>query len=295
MRAIVHIGSHKSATTTFQHINLVNRERLQAAGIFYFSPAAWGPSHNILSIELQNQSTTTLEKVIRECGNRLGENGVLLISSENLEGSIYGQLDLRPFHDVLEKNCESIDYIFVERKPFDYFESLYCEKAKWKIAYEYEEMAREICNYGHINIDNPDHKWGFCFNASKHLNVFKSQYSSLRIIPFQEYLAGYPGKIIHKLALDLTCTGQNMTEELSDYYLNNPDKQILNARDPDFNVELSYSAAFLGIKQETFDKSPEVKGICLMLAAYRLRLRQQKRERIKNMFEASFATNSTFK
>lgn len=290
-KAIIHIGQHKTATTAFQLVLSSFRKKLLSHGIFYPNLSPMGPSHNIIAYQLMNGSLEVLSKTIDHAKHVLDETGILLLSAENLEGVLSGQLDLSPMHDILCASFKEVEYIVVERDPFDYFESLYAEMSKWRVLLSYEAMANQILLRKSLHLSSDQFEWGFCFSPRINLKQISKQFSAkTSLIRFSEFTKGFPGMnvladISNKLDRMNSDAETSLTSEILDAYLANKDLRNINLRLSEYQVELNYSSFFLGCNGEQLLNSNELKAIVMLCASKRMDANQKCKAQIKKRFD----------
>lgn len=148
-KAILHIGLHKTGTTSFQSLMSSSRERLMVTGLCYPLSGMYLFGHSFIASELLESGTSeSLSALHHEL-----EDGSLppcvLLSSENFE-------HLHRFPDrlgVLEQALARSGYdVFAAatlREPADYVESLYWElSTKHHMALSLDQVVRSVLDSG---------------------------------------------------------------------------------------------------------------------------------------------------
>ncbi len=130
-RHILHIGRHKTGTSSLQHFLARNREALKERHGLVYPPSVFGPGHHHLAYHLKPQMADPVsrqraqeaEAAVREyfeMRDGLGKNG-LLLSSEAFQN-----LPPEAVQKLLPEGGASVICYF--REPLDYALSSYCQK-----------------------------------------------------------------------------------------------------------------------------------------------------------------------
>ena len=90
LRAVIHAGLHKTATTSFQKCCSGLHNELIEQGIYY--PPDHSTNHNNL---INNQCLSWVQSVVEGTRSSTGSDGCLLLSAENLEYHFHQDLPER--------------------------------------------------------------------------------------------------------------------------------------------------------------------------------------------------------
>lgn len=136
---ILHIGPHKTGTSSVQQWLLNNQQELMKSGIYYPTPEKYGPGHAELAWELLglNNTQKSNERINNEIAKALslGANK-LIISSEELS---FGVLN-NTLHDFA-KNIElKIDVIITMNDYVNRLMSSIYENIKHGVTYDFQEI-----------------------------------------------------------------------------------------------------------------------------------------------------------
>ena len=134
-RCVLHVGTHKTGTTTIQNAIAERREELKEKKIYYPALDKKGKSHNKLAHRLatcKNGDLIELRKILNGCVDSIkNQNDCLLLSAEEFSTRIC-------FPDPYEKFDSS------------YFDNryIYLEKL-WEIVSDFEKVDTYICFRNH--------------------------------------------------------------------------------------------------------------------------------------------------
>src|SRR5688500_3437142 len=114
MRALVHVGFHKTGTTFLQSLLSQAREELVASrGLLYVT------SHKITNSLLREQYWK-LESLVESAGQL--NCGTLLLSSETFEGMVASpKLAVSFEHELRRLGIDEVDWIICIRRQDEYF------------------------------------------------------------------------------------------------------------------------------------------------------------------------------
>jgi len=120
LRAVIHAGLHKTATTSFQKCCSGLHEELIKQGIYY--PPNNSTNHNSL---INNQSLNWVPAVVEAARSNAGSDGCLLLSAENLESHFQQDLPERMEAALFGSGVKRMDWVLCFRRPFETYSSLY--------------------------------------------------------------------------------------------------------------------------------------------------------------------------
>lgn len=175
MKLVMHLGTHKTGTTTFQRILSNNHYRLMENGIWWELEY---PIHHHAAWEVMSGGHGTLDTMVSNA--RRHGCGAVIVSSEEFEGSLkfHGMLDVLQ-QAVRHNGITSIEWHVTLRNPGEYFASLYCELQK-HFFQDLDQMYHDVRKKGYLHIDRPfaDRPAPFCcfiFDYFRYLGEFRQQ------------------------------------------------------------------------------------------------------------------------
>ena len=120
LRAVIHAGLHKTATTSFQKCCSQLHDELIQQGIYY--PQCNSNNHNPL---IGRPNLNWVKSTVRDARSSAGSDSCLLISAENLEYHFHQNLPKRMEAALFRAGVERVDWVLCFRRPFETFSSLY--------------------------------------------------------------------------------------------------------------------------------------------------------------------------
>ena len=120
LRAVIHAGLHKTATTSFQKYCCGLHKELIEQGIYY--PPNDSTNHNSL---IDNQYLNWVPSVVEAARSNAGSDGCLLLSAENLEYHFHQDLPERMESELFSAGVKRVDWVLCFRRPFETYSSLY--------------------------------------------------------------------------------------------------------------------------------------------------------------------------
>ena len=171
MREIyIHIGTHKTGTTSIQNFLGTNREALKKGGLYVPLSGTIGPAagHHNIAWELRNDqrfhprfgtvSDLTAELRGVECQR-------VVLSSEDFEYLSQYPERLRFLDDELRELGYKRNYVVFLRNKRDYLFSLFCELRKHHgIDEDYQSLRKQVRTNGYVLVNND---WYFEFNYKR--------------------------------------------------------------------------------------------------------------------------------
>lgn len=138
-RLVLHIGTHKTATTTIQDTFYANRDLLAQHGVVYPALGKHSGHHGLLTdwialplaYDLPNGGIGTLQALAAEYVDR---DITLLLSSEEFSrgGGAGGQVDMAALAGIFD-GFESVSLICFLREQWQFLQSVYLEVARSRI------------------------------------------------------------------------------------------------------------------------------------------------------------------
>ena len=120
LRAVIHAGLHKTATTSFQKCCSQLHHELIEQGIYY--PQNNSNNHNQL---IGSPDLNWVKSKVRAARSSAGSDGCLLLSAENLEYHFHQNLPKRMEAALFRAGVERVDWVLCFRNPFEAYSSLY--------------------------------------------------------------------------------------------------------------------------------------------------------------------------
>ena len=196
MKAVIHIGAHKTATTSFQLFLNSNRDQLKQIGI-YFHPG--DPGNHRIAHEFFRGNYDCLRNSISNAIHALGHSGVFLLTSEDFEGLLVQGHSFNKIISIFnEFSIHEIYWVFVYRDPYKYFLSLYSELSKHSHCLNFLEMAKSISSSGVLIVPSRYILWKFVFNYQSSLANLPGNVSPFfcccSLTPF--IACSFPGQLI---------------------------------------------------------------------------------------------------
>jgi hypothetical protein len=253
MKLIMHIGTHKTGTSAFQKMCKFHKDLLASDGINFPSYRDWN-QHSYAAWIAQKRELSELRLFFQSIYDESLELscGITLISGEDFENFLVDINLASEFTKIaLEVGFEELEWVVVQRNPFDYLQSLYAEMSKYKCILDYRTMAMSILRYGYVSVGTPNYNYHFVFEINKFAEIFKNYVSKkLIIIPFREFIEDFTGKVIlSKLISDhskKTLLEHSYTAE-----------SRANERASPEITELNYLANFLGTRSVLLSKDAD--------------------------------------
>ncbi len=199
MRLIIHAGTHKTATTSFQRLCTSQSSLLAKGGLLYPSINN-SINHNQVAILSQGNYHKRLIKFLQDIYQLAIFNSFhsVLLSAEDLENVLIDIGDAKDLNRIAnEIGFQTIEWIFIKRNSFDYLRSIYAELSKHKVCLNFVDLSTVIINKGFINISGLNYHWKFVFDLNKHFSLFSngiSGNSSSYLFSFSDFVSGFPGK-----------------------------------------------------------------------------------------------------
>lgn len=259
MKIIIHMGLHKTGSTSFQNFLHSNRKALINFGILYPDIDNNEESHWQLPNQLIRNNWTYLENYLKNIITVAKQEKVntIFISSEDFAILLTESFRVSEFENLLfTLGYKEIHWECVLRNQWDYFNSLYAEMSKHKICLNYASAGEEIINFGEISMGNDFSRYRFAFDYDFFINKLLEEINgSLSISSFEDFISkDFIGE-------DLLNKYLNSSYDMKKFWESElVSKEKTNIRPDDDTVEIDYLANFLGIKmtQDIFEKNQEM-------------------------------------
>lgn len=255
MKLLIHIGTHKTATTSFQKICFNERKTLIREWINFPNYKNY-QNHNHIAWLSQKNDITELKfflKSIYEDSLNL-KCKLTMISGEDFENFLIDIHHAKTFiHIANEVGFKEIEWVLVYRDPLEYLQSIYSEMCKHYTVLNYETMGMLITDCGYVSLCTPGYNYHFVFKINKFAEIFKKNVSkNLTLVPFIFFIEDFPGKVILSKYLS-----DHSKEKLKAYAhsIYNENKRL----EPEI-VEFNYIANFLGVhaNQKFYEANKEL-------------------------------------
>ena len=275
MRLILHSGTHKTATTSFQRVCIKYKELLLKDLIYYPSLRSLSENryllgafkdnvmnlvhfnnHSPLAWLIQQNEFDSLEKYFKFIFNEAKELKYknVLISGEDFENLLIDQNLAKKLLNILrEIGFSDVEWIFVKRDPYTYLNSIYSELSKHRLILNFQKLYEEAYEKGYITVSSNIYTWKFVFDFEKFVNEFDNYLGGKAIcFSFNEFKKVFAGKIL---------LSRYLSDESIDYLVENSYSfdHANKSLDP-LNVEFRYVCNFLGISasQENYNQNKKL-------------------------------------
>lgn len=267
MKLVVHAGTHKTASSTFQAVLTACRDELVKSGVIYPDIRGW-PQHSRLAWLLQAGEEEQLSALLGDCVAQAKRTGcqTVLLSGEDFENCLV-DFDAAHRFDALarQQGINEIDWIFVARDPFDYLLSIYGTMSKQRVCLNLDEMARILRSRGYLSASNSSYNYHFVFDVRERSKRFAEAVSGdVRILDFAAFTTGFVGS---------TLLRQLVTHEASWAVVSEIARNVkpLNRRKTAAETERGYAMNALGIPVNDTTSYLEHKELVDAIAAFRLK------------------------
>lgn len=221
MKAVLHIGLHKTGTTFIQHAAHSSREDLKASGIHYHPSEFEG--HHREAWDLLRGGTRGIETMVRAA--RDSGCATMLVSSEDLESLLFRpDVTTRLIETLASHGIADAEFVIHVRRPDTLFWSLHAELSK-HLFVDVFHMFADILRLGYVFIDDPrPHEdrcpyWYFCFDHPRYIGAFARFLAEQDTLPCRvrvhdfDARAGQPGQDLFDgigASLNLDAVAQRM-------------------------------------------------------------------------------------
>ena len=194
MLLVLHGGLHKTASTYFQNLLLLNRADLRVRRVYVEPDTLLPANHGTAWMALQDDFRH-VEAHVRQA-IRFGCESMIL-SSEDFEGLIFAPARAAALEAMVRAaGATEIEWHFCLRDPGEAFASMYAELSRHQYV-DFLAMSVIALRDGKVRLDRPAKRlprhWELCFDYARYLTPFAQQISgSLRLHDFQDR-DPYPG------------------------------------------------------------------------------------------------------
>lgn len=202
MKAVIHIGLHKTGTTYIQHLANKNHLKLKNIGIYY-EPMPGYPAHHHAAWKLLRGDTSAIATMAKHASE--SKSNTLFISSEDLESLIF-RPDITDslINTIQPFGVDEVIFVIYIRRQDKLFMSHYSELSKHLYVDPFQ-MFYDIMRLGYLFIDKPNTAgdsapfWYFCFDHYQFITAFQNQLrtygnTSIKTMVYNfDDFAHYPG------------------------------------------------------------------------------------------------------
>ena len=258
MKLVIHIGLHKTGTTSFQNFLHFNRDSLLEAGVFY-PEMGEHESHWVIPNQIIRNNWDYVKNYMKDSlsNARKANVNTVFISAEDFELFLFeGYLASQFENLVLDLGYSKIYWVSVLRNQWDYFNSIYSEMSKNKVCLNYATAGEEILNFGEISMGTNVYRWRFAFDYD------------IIIQRFLDYINGTFSAYSFEQFTSTDVIGQEFINKIIEDKLNQKKfwssklhyVEKTNVRGKDETVEIDYLSNFLGIKmtKEIFEENNNI-------------------------------------
>lgn len=284
-RLILHIGTHKTASTSFQRICFGFKNLLAENNICYpeiedypelnnHAPIAW-----LLEQHDKSEGQRYLEKVLSS--SQCKECSTTLISSEDLENILIN-------HNLLEKIIETaakcdfknIEIAVVIRDPKEYLNSIYNQLSKHGTVLDYAAITTLVDKAGYFSCSLGHFNYFFAIKSIPFINELKRKYTNIVIHHYtlEEFTEAYPGKALIRDVLS-----ENVSNKIESFDLESLDILSSNESMTEFEVELQYTINALAIDPSE-EISKDLHALIENIATRRLKKTKQGKAWAESLF-----------
>jgi hypothetical protein len=173
VRLVIHGGLHKTASTYFQHVLVLNREALRAANVYFAPDAHMLANHGTAWMTLLDNFQHVAAHVRQAV--KAGRQAAIL-SSEDFETLIFDhRRTLALVQAAREAGASEVEWHFCLRDPGDCFASMYAQLSKLAFV-EFVAMFTAALRDGRMRVFRDPKRyplyWDFCFDPKTHLTAF---------------------------------------------------------------------------------------------------------------------------
>jgi len=285
MRLIIHIGLHKTGTTSFQNFLHFNRDALLKAGVLY-PEMGEHESHWVIPNQIVRNNWNYVEDYMKTSLTNAKKANIktVFISSEDFELFLFeGYLASQFEKLILNLGYSKIYWVSILRNQWDYFNSIYSEMSKNKVCLNYATAGEEILNFGEISMGTNVYRWRFAFDYDTIIQRFLDQINgSFSAYSFDQFTST---DVIGQEFINRILEDDLNQKKFWDSNLQYIEK--INVRGKDETVEIDYLSNFLGIKmtKEIFEEN---KNIFLPLIQNRFGMIDIVKEDLHKRFKEKF-------
>ena len=183
---ILHVGTHKTGTSSLQTMLARNAEHFLSEGLYYPATGRIGYGQHNLAWELSGDDRyrpvagRLVDLAAELHGYQLPE--LVLVSSEDFEILYTQPRALARLRMTFEHLGYSVWVVITLRNPADYLESLYVELLKHGLEQEFDAFVSDTISNGCVSLRD----WRFCLDYARLVRSFATAFdrTSLRILAY---------------------------------------------------------------------------------------------------------------
>ena len=278
-RLVCHIGTHKTASTSFQRICRSFKEDLKNHQIYYPDLIGYPQLNNHAPIAwlLDAWDNYKLQAYLDELFQREDSKNcdTTLLSSEDFENILINHQMLDKLIHCAEANgFDAIELAVVSLKPLVYLETAYKQMSRHGAVLNYVDIALSSARTGYFCATTPQHNYQFAIRALDLAKNLSKKYPKIKIyhFTFEKFIQGFPGKtLLNAIA------GQKLSEQISSC---NPEQLYASrpeAENDDLLIEIQYAANCIGVDFPLIDKSESLNQLIHDIANKRISNTEQAR------------------
>lgn len=256
MKIVIHMGLHKTGTTTFQNFLHLNKKNLLKFGILYPDIHENEDSHWQIPNQILRNNWSYLESYFKFVFDTAIQKNAstVFVSSEGFAIMLTESFRIEKFESLLHKlGYQEINWECVLRNQWDYFNSLYAEMSKHKICLNYASAGEEVINFGEISMGNDFSRYRFAFDYDRFIKIFLMAITgSFSATSFENFISkDFIGRDLLNKSFNSNIDSKKFWE--SDLVR----VEKTNIRPDSDTIEIDYLANFLGIKmtKEFFEEN----------------------------------------
>lgn len=286
-RLILHIGTHKTASTSFQRIcfgfknllatyNICYPEMENCPGLNNHAPVAWLLDQHDRSIGQRYLETILNSSQCKECTTTL-------MSSEDLENILINHSILEQILEVAHKcEFEKVELVIVTRDPKEYLHSIYNQLSKHGAILDYPTITHLADKAGYFSYSLSHFNYHFAIKVMPFINELRRKFPNITIhdYTFEEFTEAYAGKIL--LSNSLSKIVAQKIESLDLESLN-----IISSNESmsELEVEKQYAANILSVNPSK-EISRSLKHLIDEIATHRLKRTRQGKDLADFLFKS---------
>ena len=292
MKVVIHGGLHKTGSTSFQKSALCCRRPLKRVGIDYPRVGRKGEhfNHNLwIDDAFYEGDFSWVEPMLEKADRRVGSDGVVLLSAENLEYFAHTDFPVQLETVLRAAGAEVVAWAFVFRDPVEYHASLYGQIAAGGLdgvrpVLDFHGSAVLAAKWGCLDFDSYHQRHRFVFDYSAFVADLRMRLAGPVVsFSFEEMVleAVTPGD---PLIAWLSGGKVSLTALLAGRALPDRRRRANQGLDPDL-VERLYLRRFLGQAAEARSLDEE---LVERLLEYRRHSRQLGALKVEALFDRRF-------
>ncbi|MEM1050686.1 MAG: hypothetical protein AAGI28_01190 [Pseudomonadota bacterium] len=216
-----------------------------------------------------------------------GAHSITLFSAEDFENCLGDPaLAVRLEEAALACGFTQIEWHFVLRAPWTYFNSLYAEMSKQGVATSYQSMLHEVMKNGSYSCASGDMRWYFEFEYNASLRAFEAETRGALVLhDFHAFCRGGAGS-----SLLLSLAKEHCIDVLNAALAGAGSRIANNARADRYAVEFRYVCNQLALNHNSMRAMKFT--LLLPIVSWRLWAKARAEKQLKEAFVKRFGANS---